>query len=89
MESTMDRHPTQQEIAQRAYAMWEQEGKPHGRNLDHWLTAEKELTGSAPAASPRRTESAKRGSRPAAAGKAATKAKPRARSAKSTSKDLH
>lgn len=82
----MDGHPTQQEIAQRAYAMWEQEGRPYGRNLDHWLTAEKELSGSAPAASPRRTESAKRGARPT--GKSA-KAKPRARATKSTSTELH
>ena len=85
----MDRHPTQQEIAHRAYAMWEQEGRPHGRNLDHWLKAEKELIMQSSAVSPRRTESAKRGARPAAAGKTAAKAKPRARPAKSTPKDLH
>jgi hypothetical protein len=89
MENTMDRHPTQHEIEQRAYAMWEQEGRPHGRNLDHWLTAEKELSAQSSAMSPRRAESAKRGTRPVAAGKTATKAKPRARSAKSTPKDLH
>ena len=82
----MDRHPTQQEIAQRAYAMWEQEGRPDGRNLDHWLTAENELSVSSPATSPRRTESTKRSTRPTAK---APKAKPRARSTKSTSTELH
>ena len=30
----------QEEIAKRAYAIWEREGRPHGRDLEHWLTAE-------------------------------------------------
>ena len=30
-------------IAQRAYAIWEQEGRPNGRHADHWLRAEIEL----------------------------------------------
>jgi len=33
-----------QAIAERAYALWEQEGRPHGRNLDHWQRAEQEVT---------------------------------------------
>lgn len=33
----------EQEIAKRAYAIWEREGRPHGRNVEHWLTAEREL----------------------------------------------
>lgn len=32
-----------QQIAERAYAFWEQEGCPHGRDLDHWLQAEAEI----------------------------------------------
>jgi hypothetical protein len=36
-----------QQIAKRAYALWEQEGRPDGRDLDHWLQAEAELTSSA------------------------------------------
>jgi hypothetical protein len=31
---------THDEIAERAYAIWEREGRPHGRDLEHWLTAE-------------------------------------------------
>ena len=31
------------EIAKRAYAMWELEGWPTGRDLEHWLRAEAEL----------------------------------------------
>ncbi len=27
----------------RAYALWEQEGRPHGREADHWAAAEAEL----------------------------------------------
>lgn len=32
-----------QEIAERAYALWEQEGRPDGRNAEHWRKAEQEL----------------------------------------------
>ena len=31
---------TEDEIAVCAYFIWEQEGKPVGRALDHWLQAE-------------------------------------------------
>jgi DUF2934 family protein len=30
-------------IRERAYAIWEQEGRPHGRDLDHRLRAEAEI----------------------------------------------
>ncbi len=32
-------------IAQRAYELWESEGKPDGRSLDHWRRAEAEFGG--------------------------------------------
>lgn len=38
------------EIARRAYSLWEVEGRPIGRELDHWLRAEAEVRG-APAES--------------------------------------
>jgi hypothetical protein len=31
------------EIEKRAYEIWEQAGRPQGRDLDHWLRAEAEL----------------------------------------------
>ena len=31
------------EIAKRAYSLWEIEGRPSGRELDHWLRAEAEM----------------------------------------------
>jgi hypothetical protein len=37
--------PTHEEIAQRAYAIFEQQGRPPGRELEHWLQAEAQLTG--------------------------------------------
>jgi Protein of unknown function (DUF2934) len=44
-------------IRQRAYEIWQSEGKPHGRNLIHWLRAEAEirdaLKAQAPAGKPR------------------------------------
>ena len=33
------------EIARRAYSLWEVEGRPIGRELDHWLRAEAEVQG--------------------------------------------
>ncbi len=33
----------QGEIAKRAYRIWEGEGRPSGRDLDHWLRAEAEV----------------------------------------------
>jgi hypothetical protein len=32
-----------QRIRERSYQIWEQEGRPEGRHLDHWLQAEHEL----------------------------------------------
>ena len=39
-----------QDIAARAYAIWEEEGRPDGRNVEHWQRAERELSSSGPAA---------------------------------------
>ena len=30
------------EIAKRAHEIWEREGRPQGRDLDHWLAAERD-----------------------------------------------
>ncbi len=35
-----DRHA---EVAKRAYTMWELEGRPTGKDLEHWLRAEAEI----------------------------------------------
>ena len=35
--------PAEAEIARTAYFIWEQEGRPHGRDRAHWLQAEKLL----------------------------------------------
>jgi hypothetical protein len=39
-------------ISERAYAIWERQGRPNGQALDHWLQAEAELKDAAPAHSP-------------------------------------
>ena len=36
---------THERIALRAYELFVQDGYAHGRHLDHWLRAERELTG--------------------------------------------
>jgi hypothetical protein len=33
----------EQAIRERAYAIWEVQGRPEGRHLDHWLRAEAEI----------------------------------------------
>jgi hypothetical protein len=40
---------THEQIASRAYEIFEQEGFSHGNHLDHWLRAERELVNVAPA----------------------------------------
>jgi hypothetical protein len=34
---------TNDQIAQRAFEIWEREGRPQGRDQDHWYQAEAEL----------------------------------------------
>jgi hypothetical protein len=31
------------EIETRAYSLWEQEGRPEGKSLEHWLKAESQV----------------------------------------------
>jgi hypothetical protein len=40
--------PSWEEISRRAFEIWEHDGRPAGRDLEHWLQAEAELGGSAP-----------------------------------------
>ena len=35
--------PTHEEIARRAYEIFEERGRPHGRDQEHWLEAEAQL----------------------------------------------
>ena len=39
--------PKQTEIEQRAYEIWEREGRPDGRHVEHWMQAQWELQGEA------------------------------------------
>jgi hypothetical protein len=34
-----------QAIAERAYSIWEERGRPEGQDLEHWLEAERRLRG--------------------------------------------
>lgn len=47
-------HPQHREIAVRAYEFFVQRGGTHGRDLDDWLQAERELLASSPKKAPRR-----------------------------------
>lgn len=35
--------PTQEQITELAHSLWLEEGKPEGRELQHWLEAERQL----------------------------------------------
>lgn len=59
---------------ERAYALWEGEGRPHGRHLDHWCQAEAETAVSAATGSIPDTEKES-----AASSQAETKARSRKR----------
>lgn len=37
--------PKPEEISARAHKIWVDAGKPEGKSLDHWLQAERELSG--------------------------------------------
>ena len=43
-EVATDAERLRKKTEERAYALWEGEGKPHGRQLEHWLRAEVETT---------------------------------------------
>ena len=40
--------PLHEEIAPRAYEIWEKRGRPEGQAVEHWLEAESQLLGSNP-----------------------------------------
>ncbi len=48
----MEIHESKEKIRIRAHQLWEQAGKPHGYDVDHWLQAEKELLLNSVAAAP-------------------------------------
>ena len=64
-------------IRQRAYQIWEREGRPQGRDFEHWVQAQVELVaqkagnGGARSAAPR-ARAAAATAKPAASSKAAT-----------------
>ncbi len=41
--------PSHSDIAKHAYQLWEREGRPQGRDKDHWHAAEREILGAATA----------------------------------------
>ena len=89
----------QERIRQRARAIWEREGRPDGREHDHWRTAEEEIAAedaaaAKPGAKPKRAKARtaeakpaapKRTKKPAAAAEAASAAAP-AKTARSPGK---
>jgi hypothetical protein len=42
--------PSEEDIKARAYAMWEEEGRPEGKHLEHWARAAQEAGDPAAAA---------------------------------------
>lgn len=51
-------------IRQRAYEIWQREGRPEGREAEHWRRAEAEITAEAGAAADQTPDRAAAGSKP-------------------------
>ena len=70
-QSTAPENPESPHVAQRAYEIWQREGCPDGRAMEHWLRAEAELASATSAGSatdnlkirPARRTAAKNGDR--------------------------
>jgi hypothetical protein len=81
-------------IRNRAYELWEAEGRPEGREVDHWLraaqevsgevTAETSVVGTSVARRPRTPRSATTAASPATRTPAAATARSRSRASKGT-----
>lgn len=41
----LDESKSEHAIRERAYQLWEQSGRPHGRDIEFWLKARKEILG--------------------------------------------
>jgi hypothetical protein len=48
----MEIHESTEQIRVRAHQLWEQAGRPHGHDVEHWLQAEKEILLNSAAAAP-------------------------------------
>lgn len=44
--------PSNDKIKMRAFAIWEEEGRPDGKHLEHWERAEREIANGANGAQP-------------------------------------
>ncbi|MBI5687622.1 MAG: DUF2934 domain-containing protein [Verrucomicrobia bacterium] len=53
---TQTENPSVGEIAALAYYIWELEGRPHGRDFEHWVKAEAQLKAAGQQASPDSTQ---------------------------------
>lgn len=62
-------------VSRKAYEIWEAEGRPHGRDQEHWHRARAEVDAEKPA-KPKRATAKPAAAKPAAAKPAAAKAKP-------------
>ncbi|MFZ3034325.1 MAG: DUF2934 domain-containing protein [Parvibaculum sp.] len=89
MVSARGKSVSESEIRKRSYHIWEREGRPDGRHLDHWLMAQAELDaeGKAQARAPRRATKTLPGEGSAAKSTGSSKStKPRTRSGTKTKK---
>lgn len=68
----------QQSIRERAYTMWDADGRQAGRDIDYWLRAEQEVARPAPKS---KSSAAKSPARKATKAAATAAKKPRAKSA--------
>jgi hypothetical protein len=73
---------TYEQISRRAYEIWDREGRPEGRDLDHWIQAEAEAREETSNAAPGKIEAAPQNIVPLQTEPSATAATPRKSSRK-------
>ena len=75
-----------EKVLKKAYEIWEAEGRPHGRDMEHWLKAELMIGGTPAKKAPAKKAPAKKpaAKKPAAKKPAAKKAAPKAKAAAKT-----
>lgn len=68
----------------RAYEIWEAEGRPHGKDAEHWLMALQEMAATMAAVAPKKKAAAKKAEMPSNAVVDLKDAAPKKKAAKKT-----
>ena len=82
----MEIHESKERIRVRAHQLWEEAGRVHGHDVDHWLQAEREMLLNSAAVLPLTEDARQELARPDTERKPAKKAKPESATSKAPRK---